>query len=41
VLEQPRIYAQVDGEPCGRLPVEFRVVPEMLTMLVPQAGAGR
>lgn len=37
VLGEPRIYAQVDGEPCGRLPVEFRVVPEMLTLLVPRA----
>lgn len=37
-LDEPRVYAQVDGEPCGRLPVEFRVVPEMLTLLVPAAA---
>ena len=30
------IYAQVDGEPAGRLGVEFRIVPSALTLLVPQ-----
>ncbi len=30
-----RIYAQVDGEPLGRLPVEFRIVPNALRLLVP------
>jgi len=29
------IYAQVDGEPAGRLDVEFRIVPSALTLLVP------
>ncbi len=29
------VYAQVDGEPLGRLPVEFRVVPNALRLLVP------
>jgi diacylglycerol kinase (ATP) len=31
------VYAQVDGEPLGRLPVEFRIVPRALTLLVPEA----
>lgn len=39
-LDEPRIYAQVDGEPCGRLPVEFRIVPEMLTLLAPRQSDG-
>lgn len=30
------VYAQVDGEPLGRLPVEFRIVPRALTLLVPE-----
>jgi diacylglycerol kinase family enzyme len=30
------IYAQVDGEPVGKLPVEFRVVPDMLTLIIPE-----
>jgi len=30
------VYAQVDGEPLARLPVEFRIVPGALTLLVPQ-----
>ncbi len=29
------IYAQVDGEPLARLPVEFRIVPRALRLLVP------
>jgi YegS/Rv2252/BmrU family lipid kinase len=29
------VYAQVDGEPLGRLPVEFRIVPGALHLLVP------
>jgi len=32
--DQP-IYAQVDGEPLARLPVEFRIVPQALRLLVP------
>jgi YegS/Rv2252/BmrU family lipid kinase len=28
-------YAQVDGEPLSRLPVEFRIVPQALRLLVP------
>jgi YegS/Rv2252/BmrU family lipid kinase len=33
--EQP-IYAQVDGEPLARLPVEFKIVPRALKLLVPR-----
>src|SRR6266704_5465095 len=29
------IYAQIDGEPLARLPVEFRIVPSALRLLVP------
>ncbi|MBI1750422.1 MAG: diacylglycerol kinase family lipid kinase [Acidobacteria bacterium] len=29
------IWAQVDGEPIGRLPVEFKIVPDALTLVVP------
>lgn len=29
------VYAQVDGEPLARLPVEFRIVPRALRLLVP------
>jgi YegS/Rv2252/BmrU family lipid kinase len=30
------VYAQLDGEPAGRLGVEFRIVPAALTLLVPE-----
>ena len=30
------VYAQVDGEPLSRLPVEFRIVPCALRLLVPE-----
>ncbi len=29
------VYAQVDGEPVGTLPLHFRVVPDALTLVVP------
>ena len=29
------VYAQVDGEPLSRLPVEFKIVPRALKLLVP------
>jgi YegS/Rv2252/BmrU family lipid kinase len=29
------VWAQVDGEPIGRLPVEFQIVPDALTLVVP------
>jgi YegS/Rv2252/BmrU family lipid kinase len=31
----PPVYAQVDGELAGRLPVEFTLVPDALSLLVP------
>src|SRR5438034_8429135 len=30
------VYAQIDGEPLARLPVEFRIVPRALKLLVPR-----
>ena len=32
------VYAQVDGEPLARLPVEFKIVPRALKLLVPPNG---
>jgi diacylglycerol kinase family enzyme len=37
-LGEDPIYAQVDGEPLGRLPVEFRIMPRALKLLVPGNG---
>ena len=34
------VYAQVDGEPIGTLPVIFRVVPDTLSLIVPPGRAG-
>ena len=33
------VHAQVDGEYIGTLPVEFRIVPDALTLVVPGKGA--
>jgi diacylglycerol kinase (ATP) len=33
--EDEPVYAQVDGEPLSRLPVEFKIVPRALKLLVP------
>jgi diacylglycerol kinase family enzyme len=30
------IYAQVDGEPVGPLPVAFRIVPDALSIVTPE-----
>lgn len=30
------VYAQIDGEPLARLPVEFKIVPRALKLLVPR-----
>jgi diacylglycerol kinase (ATP) len=38
-LDNNPIYAQIDGEPLARLPVEFRIVPRALTLLVPRKSA--
>jgi diacylglycerol kinase (ATP) len=35
-LDDNPVYAQVDGEPLGRLPVEFKIVPAALKVLVPE-----
>ena len=35
-----RIYFELDGELAGELPATFEVVPEALTLLVPE-GSGR
>jgi diacylglycerol kinase (ATP) len=34
-LDKSPVYAQVDGEPLARLPVEFKIVPRALKLLVP------
>ena len=37
-----RVLAQIDGEPFGELPMEFRIVPGALTLVFPEtAGAPR
>jgi diacylglycerol kinase (ATP) len=33
------VYAQIDGEPLARLPVEFKIVPRALKLLVPKGSA--
>jgi diacylglycerol kinase (ATP) len=38
-LDKNPLYAQVDGEPLARLPVEFKIVPRALKLLVPGAHA--
>jgi diacylglycerol kinase (ATP) len=40
-LDSNPVYAQVDGEPLARLPIEFRIVPRALKLLVPGATAPR
>jgi diacylglycerol kinase family enzyme len=32
----PRIYVQVDGEYAGHLPARLEIVPQALTLLVPE-----
>jgi len=34
-LDKNPIYAQVDGEPLARLPVQFKIIPRALKLLVP------
>ena len=34
-LEESPIWVQVDGEPAGRLPAEFRVIPDALSLAIP------
>jgi diacylglycerol kinase (ATP) len=38
-LDDNPVHAQVDGEPLGRLPVEFKIVPGALKVLVPERRA--
>ena len=38
-LDANPVYAQVDGEPLTRLPVEFSIVPDALKLLVPRDPA--
>lgn len=35
-IDSPAAAVQVDGEPAGHLPAEFRVVPDALTLLTPR-----
>jgi YegS/Rv2252/BmrU family lipid kinase len=34
-LDDKPVYAQIDGEPLARLPVEFKIIPHALKLLVP------
>lgn len=36
-LDSNPVYAQIDGEPFARLPVEFRIIPRALKLLVPSS----
>jgi diacylglycerol kinase family enzyme len=38
-LDSKPVYAQIDGEPLARLPVEFKIIPRALKLLVPRNGA--
>ena len=38
-LDASPVYAQVDGEPLARLPVEFKIVPRALKLVVPRDSA--
>jgi diacylglycerol kinase family enzyme len=40
-LNNNPVYAQIDGEPLARLPVEFKIVPDALKLLVPQNVAAQ
>jgi diacylglycerol kinase family enzyme len=33
--DERMVYAQVDGEPIGALPLAFRIVPDALSIVVP------
>jgi diacylglycerol kinase family enzyme len=34
--EDLRVYVQIDGESAGHLPAEVRIVPDAITLLVPE-----
>ena len=38
-LDSNPVHAQIDGEPLARLPVEFRIIPRALKLLVPRKPA--
>jgi diacylglycerol kinase family enzyme len=38
-LDSNPVYAQIDGEPLARLPVEFKIVPRALKLVVPSDSA--
>src|ERR1700720_3220247 len=38
-LDAHPVYAQIDGEPLARLPVEFKIMPRALKLLVPRDSA--
>ena len=40
-LDRAPVFTQVDGEPLGQLPAEFRIVPDALTLAVPDLPARR
>lgn len=35
-VDSDPIYAQVDGEPHEKLPIEFKIIPDALTLVVPE-----
>ena len=37
--EDRRVYLQIDGEFAGQLPAEIHIVPDALTLLVPEGYA--
>jgi diacylglycerol kinase (ATP) len=38
-LDANPVYAQIDGEPLARLPIEFSIAPRALKLLVPRSSA--
>src|ERR1700730_16657307 len=40
-IDAEPVWVQVDGEPAGRLPADFRIVPDALTLAVPAKSAAR
>jgi diacylglycerol kinase (ATP) len=40
-LDDNAVYAQIDGEPLARLPVEFKIIPRALQLLIPSAADSR
>ena len=40
-LDENPVYAQIDGEPLARLPVEFKIIPRALQLLIPSSADSR